>query len=77
MMALMPVAAAFDDYFLRNERISLHVLVLCFSKDTCLYMLRRVCNAVLQQFPTLLTAETNYMCSAGLGKCFLTACQYD
>lgn len=50
---------------------------LCISEDACLGVFWCVRNAVLQQFSSLLTAETNYMCTAGLGKCFLTACQYD
>lgn len=40
---------------------------LCFPKEPSLSVLRREYNAVLQQFPSLLTAETNYVCNAGFG----------
>lgn len=52
-------------------------LFFCFSNDIWLGVLGHVYNAALQQFPSLLKAETNFMCNAGLGKCYLTACQYD
>lgn len=74
-MALMPLAAVCFVFF--HERISVHVFVLCFSKEVCLGVLWRMYEVMLQQFPSLSTAETNYVCNAGLGKCFLTACQYD
>lgn len=67
----MPFAAAFV------EELLCTCLFCTFQRRFCLGVLWRVCNAVLQQFPSLLTAETNYVCNAGLGKRFLTACQND
>lgn len=59
------------------QRISLHMFFVHFKGGLPWCVMACVYNAVLQQFSSLLTAETNYVCNAGLGKCFLTACQYD
>lgn len=75
----LPPADAFVQFILCYERISVHVCVcvLCFWKELCLGVVWCVDNVMLQQFPSLLTAETNYVCNAGLSKRFLTARQYD
>ena len=60
------LAAAFVCFYLYYERISLHVFLLMLFKGGLPWcVLVCVYNAMLQQSPSLLTAETNYVCNAG------------
>lgn len=52
--------------------------VWCMCGVMCGVMYVCACACEKQRIASVASSpETNYVCNAGLGKCFLTACQYD